>query len=66
MNAKTTFEVGDLVRVLTPNGEWMVSPPPDIRAGIVIKKMKTKNFYVVYSKGKYHTNVYWEWMEKLA
>ena len=66
MKAKTTFKVGDLVRVGSVNDEWIVTPPPEIRAGIVIKKMKTNNFYVVYSKGKYHTNVYWEWMEKLV
>jgi len=59
------FKVGDLVSVDHIENQLIVAVTPPIKAGIVMKKMKTKDFYIVYSRGKYHTNVYADWMRKL-
>lgn len=61
------FKVGDLVSVNHTPGtrDLVVSETPNINAGIVMKKMRTRDFYIVYYKGKYHTNVYAEWMKRL-
>ena len=60
------FKVGDLVTVDNSGFPLVVSEVPNINVGIVMKKMRTKGFYVVYHAGKYHKNVYCEWMRRLV
>ena len=62
---RSKFKIGDLVSVDKTAFDLVVDPTPYIKAGIVIKKMKTRDFYVVYYQGKYHKNVYADWMRRL-
>tara|TARA_B100000131_G_scaffold319645_1_gene365968 strand:- start:2364 stop:2573 length:210 start_codon:yes stop_codon:yes gene_type:complete len=67
MDIKKKFKVGDLVSVdHSEQFDFVVAETPNIKTGIVMKKMRTRDFYVVYYRGKYHTNVYCEWMKRLA
>ena len=63
---KKKFKVGDLVSVdHSDHFDLIVTETPNIRAGIVMRKMKARDFYVVYYQGKYHKNVYVDWMRRL-
>lgn len=60
MAKENNIEVGDLVYV-DPSTYTVREHIP---LGIVVKKMKTLGFYVVYYGGKYHQNIHYEEMEK--
>jgi len=60
MNWDRIIEVGDLVKVV-PSSYTLRD---EILTGIVIKKMKTCGFFIVYHNGIYHQNVHLEEMEK--
>jgi len=60
------FKVGDLVYVNEPMNTYVINPPPVIKAGIVMKKMRTRDLYAVYYRGKVHTNIHAQWIRRLA
>ena len=67
MSIKTKkFKVGDLVYVSELVSTFVINPPPEIKAGIVMKKMRTRDLYAVYYKGKIHTNIHAVWIRRLT
>ena len=60
------FKVGDLVKVDEPVSTFVINPPPEIKAGIVMKKMRTRDLYAVYYRGKIHTNIHAQWIRRLT
>jgi len=60
------FSVGDLVFVNGTGMSNVINPPPLIKAGIVMKKMRTRDLYAVYYRGKTYTNIHAQWIRRLA
>lgn len=60
------FGVGDLVFVNGTDMKYVINPPPVIKAGIVMKKMRTRDLYAIYYKGEIYSNIHAQWIRRLV